>query len=171
MVDVSLSYFQQELQIDKNQLDEELIKQPATYFSVCEQHAYAMEKHDMAKDEEKRVRARIYFEAKENKDLKLTDPGTNAYIEKHPDYLAAATHTNRMAQEAATWLGLKEAFQQRSYVLKDLAQLHNSGYFTSNAVRGPVAREAVDRRHEENRDRMAAARADLNTAPTRRRLE
>jgi hypothetical protein len=52
---------------------------------------------------------------------------------------------------------MKEAFQMRSYMLKDLVQLHTINYFEDGSKRGTARTDTFV--YEERRKAMAAARA------------
>ena len=57
---------------------------------------------------------------------------------------------------------MKEAFQQRAFVLKDLASLYIAGYFTSSSVQGKASRDVQEESYGRNRETLAKRRRSKN---------
>lgn len=125
----------QYLKIDKLALDEELVNQASLYFKISEAYTEAAAERDLLKE------TLAYGDAKIEQDIRkeLGDKCTEGKVkslltinEKHAEanghYLDAKIKADRLA-------ALKEAFHQRGYMLRDLAQLFISNYYGADSVK------------------------------------
>lgn len=151
----------QKLMIDKLSLDEELIKQPTLFFEIAEVSANATSVRDQAKeqlalkDAELGTKHRKKLEASgERATIQLieervqTDPIHQKYLEK---YSAAKEHADKC-------YAMKESFQQRAYMLRELVALYVSGYYATAAMTNPNRRGTGESAYEANKKRLTETR-------------
>lgn len=146
----------QYLKIDKHALDDELVMHPTLFFKVAEAMTEAVAERDLLKEE------LAYTDAELDKTIRLqlgdkaTEGKVKSHILVHKDHTEA---TNRflVAKEKADLLtALKEAFHNRGYMLRDLAQLYVNNYYSTDSVRTtPTTSDAI---YEGTRAKMAERR-------------
>lgn len=157
---LSLSDLQAQLAIDKSVLDDEVIRQPVLFYTISEQLTDAIAERDGAKEELNAVDAEM--DAHWRKRLarthdKVTEKLVSNFVQcskEHEDafkvWLTAKTKADKL-------LALKEAFQQRSYMLRDLVSLYSANYYEEASVKPSKAQDASH--YAANRARMSNARA------------
>lgn len=148
------------LEIDKHGLDDEIVKQPSLLLQVAEAHAEAIAERDSCKEELATVDAELDGQVRrklEKVKEKVTEAAVKHGIQtsqKHGDafdtYMTAKTKADKL-------LALKEAFQNRSYMLRDLVQLYVANYYDQSSVQGNSRSDSMTYQH--NRERLAEARA------------
>lgn len=152
----SLNELHKHLEIDKSALDDEVIRQPSLFYMVCEQLVEASADRDAAKEHLATVDAELdaHFRALPTK---TTDKGVLSQVQtskKHQDafddWLAAKTHADKLQV-------LKDSFQQRSYMLRDLVSLYTANYYQDASIQPSKAQEASQ--YAANRVRIGNARA------------
>lgn len=157
--------------IDKDGLDDCLIAQPDLFYRVSKQLVHLVSKRDAAKhylevteaevDETIRAHARDTERKradKGEKEKKVTEGEIRAQISMHEDVVTAHQSLADLTRRAAAWLALKEAYQQRSYVLKDLTALHIANYYTDAPARNASGRQYDDTRRAMNEERQKQSR-------------
>ena len=150
------------LRIDKNDLDNELIRQPELFYHASTSYALCVSQRDQAKLDLERAEAEADSKirraaVKDDKVKKITEAEIVARRAMAPEvreaqdsYLSARAAVERAA-------ALRDAYQQRGYAVKDLVNLYVSGYY--GAVTGRFERgEALDKRAAENRAVLAQRR-------------
>jgi len=152
--------FREKLKIDRDDLDTMLIEQPQHYADAAREFALAVSRRDRAKHVLDETRARVDAQerqmARDNEE-KITDSLLTARITVHPDVVQANKARDNWARMAALWEALKEAFEQRSYALKDLCALYHAGYW-ANSAGGGARRGAEERAYADDRAAIARAR-------------
>lgn len=146
----SVEELEQGLRIDEHALDEALIAQPESFYRVSKRLALLTSRRDAAKqalaEEEARCDGQIRSDAAKEKE-KLTETEIKNMIRLDKDVGKAQTELNQLGREVGLLGALKEAFQQRSYVLKDLTSLHIANYYAPNSSDGgPSGRALKDHR-------------------------
>lgn len=130
--DALISELQARLKIDESTLDAELQMQPAAYYEVSRALALAISKRDAAKQElqetEARVDRKIRLVIKEE-GSKVTEKEIEARKTLNKDIKDAHARLLDLTYEVGKLSALKEAFSQRSYVLKDLVTLYVSEWY------------------------------------------
>lgn len=156
-----LQELQANLAIDKSMLDDEVIRQPVLFYTVSEMLTIALAERDAAKEELTSVDADLdaFWRNKFGKDKsigRVTDKMITSAVQTSPghekafsDYLKAKTWADKL-------LALKEAFQQRSYMLRDLVALYSANYYEDTSMKPSKAQEMAH--YSANRQRMANAR-------------
>jgi len=152
------------LQIDKHDLDEELIRQPDLFYKVSEQLVLAISQRDAAKkdlekelaeaDEEIRRKAR-------DKGEKITESAITARKQLDDGVIKMENRLSALNLQVGKLSALKESFAQRSHVLRDLRELYIANYYGSGEAqqdreqRYNRARKAMDeeRKRIRNRDK------------------
>lgn len=161
------------LAINKSNLDEEISRQPMLFFDVAEACSEATAERDAAKEGLASVDAELdgLVRAALNKsEDKVTEAMVKNSVQLHKKhegafaaYLAAKTKADLLG-------ALKEAFSQRSYMLRDLAQLFVSSYYEQNSVQGTAAEDkiaynSVRKKLSAARERAAASEFGTATRP------
>lgn len=151
------------LLIDEHELHAALQMQPDFYYRVSKAYALLLSQRDEAKQTlqviEAEVDVKLRREALENGD-KVTEKEIESRKRIHRDVMAANDDLLTLNHKLGEVLALKEAYQQRSYVLKDLVALYIGNYYSDttqqtsrNAMReyaGDSARRAM---HEVRKQR------------------
>ena len=142
--------------IDKHSLDEEIEQQAETYYEIAEQAVLAKSRMDQAEEDLNQTKAEldgiVRREAEEAED-KITEGGVKAAIIQHKKYKRASAGALAAREEYEKLSALKDAFRQRSSMLRDLVELHVSGYYTERSIRGTAGKHTEDKA-ERNRSRM-----------------
>lgn len=156
------------LSIDEHALDEALIAQPEFFYRVSKKLALTVSRRDAAKqalaEEEAKCDGQFREDAAREKE-KLTETEVKNLIRLDKDVIKATETLNSLNREVGLLTALKEAYQQRSYVLKDLTSLHIANYYTNTdgaqsssraALRdhtAQLAREGMNRARRSRHDR------------------
>ncbi len=156
------------LVIDKHTLDDEIVKQPNLFFQVAEACADAVAERDACKEELETIDAELdgvvrrQFEKQQPPTTKSRGTWPTEAMVKHAiqshkrhgsafdTYILAKTRADKL-------LALKDAFNQRNYMLRELAGLFAASYWENTAVKGDARTDKVV--YERNRQRLAEARA------------
>jgi hypothetical protein len=154
-----LTELQAALAIDKSALDDEVIRQPVLFYAISEQLTEANAELDAAKEDLATVRAEIdaIWRAKLGKNgNKVTEKmvencvqTSNEREKAFDNYLKAKIRANKLSD-------LKEAFLQRSYMLKHLVELYATNYFEDSAIKPSRSQDAAH--YSANRVRMSEGR-------------
>lgn len=157
---MTLPELQAQLAIDKSVLDDEVIRQPVLFYTISEQLTDAVAERDAAKEELGAVDAELdgvwrkklaKIHAKVTEKMVENHVITSAEHEKAFNaYIASKTKADKL-------LALKEAFQQRSYMLRDLVSLYSANYYEETSIKPSKAQEASH--YAANRSRISNARA------------
>lgn len=121
-----LEHWKQFLQIDKNDLDLCLVEQPEVYYHVSEELVKANAHRDAAKLELEELQAQKDKEIRENAlklEEKLTETAIQNKLRTLPVIKEAQADFLEKRQTADQWSALKEAFSQRSFMLRELVAL------------------------------------------------
>ena len=121
-----LDRYRQHLAIDRNDLDTCLTEQPECHYHVSQACAIATAERDKLKLELEELTAKLGLDLRDQatrRDEKLTEGALAQKLTGTPKIqeLQRALLTKR--QEAESWGVLKEAFQQRSFMLRELVAL------------------------------------------------
>lgn len=155
----TLSDLQQQLAIDKSVLDDEVIRQPVLFYNISEQLTDAIAERDAAKEELNSTDAELdgTWRRKLNKaDSKVTEKMVSNCVQTSVEHEKAFNAWLTAKTRADKLLALKEAFQQRSYMLRDLVSLYSANYYEDASIKPSRAQEASH--YAANRARMSNAR-------------
>lgn len=125
--------WEQDLQIDKNALDEEWIKQPYLYMQYAEKFVYAQDKKQKAKENLEVVKAQADKRARENltiKGEKITESKVSSEIVLDPEYKKALSELNEILLEVNLLDFSVKAMDHRKKALEKSVDLYLGGYFS-----------------------------------------
>lgn len=148
------------LRIDEYALEEALREQPGLFYRVGAAYAMEVSRRDAAKqalqDQEARESLDVREGARESGE-KITEGQVSATVQTAPDVVRARERLLELSESVGRLGALKEAFQQRSYALKDLAGLYVANYYSASENSG--ASGEIRRRDADGARRaMSAAR-------------
>jgi hypothetical protein len=153
---VTLNELRGMLKINKHCLDDELEVQAHVQFEISEAVAITNMEQTEAKNYLEKYDAELLLDIrKENS--KRTAAEVQAEIDTDGEHLKFLRTYNQSHHEYELWFGMHEAWKQRGFALKSLADLSMSNYF------------AVDTAYEKNRGRVAESRQPRNTINRHRR--
>lgn len=154
---LALERFRSNLRIEKDDLDNCLVEQPELYDHVGEALSLAIAERDSTKldleeaeaEEGQKIRSRAA-----QMDEKLTEASVREQLTLNSRLMKLRRLQLEQKALVDAWSVLKESFQQRSYMLRELAPVHIARLFGSgNSVRvdakNAVADTARDRIGEE----------------------
>jgi len=158
---LTLSDLKDQLAIDKSVLDDEVIRQPVLFYTVSEMVTEAVAERDAAKEELNSVDADLDNQwrkklAKESKS-RVTDAVIKSCVQTSLAHEKAFAVWLEAKTKADRLIALKEAFQARSYMLRDLVALYSANYYEEASVKPTKVQEASHA--AANRVRMSNARA------------
>lgn len=156
----TLAELQAQLAIDKSVLDDEVIRQPVLFYTVSEMLTDAIAERDGAKEDLGAIDADLDHKWRKHLakgPVKVTEAVVAGHVATDPDHEKAFTAWLNAKTKADKLLALKEAFQQRSYMLRDLVSLYSANYYEDSSVKPTKLQEASH--YAANRNRMSNARA------------
>ena len=147
------------LAINKAALDDEVSRQPILFFEIAEEYTQAAAERDACKEELTTVDAKLDGQVRTDLargDNKVTEAMVRNSVQMHKEH-QEAFDTYMAAKTNADVLGsLKEAFIQRSYMLRDLASLYVNSYYEQSSVQGTNSTDKAQ--YQATRQRIAEAR-------------
>lgn len=160
-LDLPLDLYQQlrnRIRIDRDRLDIAVEEQAQVFLEVAEQHVHAASARDEAKDRLARLDAGLAQEAREEL-AKAGQRPTEALVTDavilHPAHVKVAKEVSQLKSEADRWWVLREAFDHRLRMIRELVGLYASEYYGSagavsprSAVRDSLAARAKEMQHE-----------------------
>lgn len=157
-----ISDIEPELKIKEHALDEALQQNPDLFYRVSKALALAISRRDGAKQNlaelDAEVDTKLRNEAAQNEE-KITEAGLTAKKRAHRAVVRANETLLKLNSQVMQLQALKDSFQQRSYALGNLVDLHVAGYF-SDASAGRARRDSsatatenYRRARREDRDR------------------
>jgi K+-sensing histidine kinase KdpD len=155
MTDLRISELENMLILDENALDEALEQQPDLFYRVSKELALTVSRRDFAKQTKEEVEATVDAKIRHTaavQDEKITERQIESEKRLHKDVQKAIKDLFVLNEKVGHLSALKEAFQQRSYVLKSLCDLYIAGYFGSN-MSGTSERMKEHNAGEVRRDR------------------
>lgn len=150
------------LRIDEQALNDALVSQPELFYRVSKKLTMLVSQHDAKKqelaEEEAKADGEIRETASKEKD-KVTETEIKNMIRLDRDVRKVSNELMDLRREVGQLTALKEAFSQRSYVLKDLVKLYIANYYESTAEDGSGAhRELRDHSASRVRERLKTRR-------------
>lgn len=127
------------LQIDKLALDEALEAQPQSFWHVCEQLALWTSRRDQAKQELQIIEAQVDAETRDDMSKageRVTEKQVEAAKIGDARVIAAQQEFLRLNHTVMLFTGMREAYSQRGYVIRELVNLHLASYYSENSARG-----------------------------------
>lgn len=139
--------------IDKNDLDEEFVRQGDLMFRVSEKIALTQSLRDQAKSNLKIIEAEVDEEIRAvsiRTNIKITEGGITAKIRQHRDVQTGQRELAQYERELGLLEALRTGFSQRSSMLRGLSDLYTSNYFERNSG-GTETKASKDRQYDGNR--------------------
>ncbi len=156
---MSIDDYRRKLRVNKHTLDDELEEQPDIMDRISRKIVELNSKAQEAKDELAKTEGRIAEDVKES-DPKLSLPVIDAKVKRSPDRVRAWQRFQNARAELEEWQGLLEAWKQKGYSIKTLADLYAANYFSVNST---TMSDRQKRRHDDSGE----ARASLRRASSR----
>lgn len=123
----ALERFKGNLAIDKDDLDTCLMEQPESYYHVSEAYVNAVALRDATKLELEEVTAKEDQAIRASAlatERKLTETAVQNELRTLPSIMALNRKLLDQRAAADNWQALKESFQQRSFMLRELVALY-----------------------------------------------
>lgn len=146
------------LAINEYALNEERAKNPELFYRVAKAYALTMSRRDAAKQAlaDAEARADLAFrEEAQGANRKITEGEVRATVLTSPSVDSARRLLARLNEEVGQLGALKEAYEDRSYALKDLINLYVANYYGAmepSAARAQNADEARRKMSEARRN-------------------
>lgn len=150
------------LSIDKDDLDEALVEQPDLYYHVADAYVTAVAERDSAKLNLEQATAvldeQFRKQAIEDEE-KMTEAALRNKITSAPRIQVLEKELLYLRAEADRWQALKEAYQQRSFMLRELVAMYVRRLGDLSIDRGSHdARSAIAQANHDEAGRIRAAR-------------
>jgi hypothetical protein len=149
-----------ELRIDKFNLDGELVSQAEIFYKVAEKYIDAVDQRDRLYQNLKNVESELSLEVRTGYELdckKVTEKVIETSVSTHPRRLEAQEDYLKAKKTCDDLAVMKEALQQKSYMLKELVQLYVAGYYSIESVKGD-SKSGNEVRHKLGRERVKLSR-------------
>lgn len=149
------------LRIDRDALDECLQQQPDLFERVAMRHVLTVSRRDQAKHRLEIVQAEVdetIRMAARDDNQKITEREVATQVLLHKDVEKAHKEYQRLSSFAMQWQALKEAYIQRSYVLKDLVALYLRAYYGDPSAGVESIPDLRNRKYDVDREALAAER-------------
>lgn len=155
---IDIDEFREYLRIDKHALDQELEEQSMLLFKISEAFVQAAAERDMLKEKLATIDAELDSEIREEYgDTKYTETMIKTEVQTDKGHETAMLKYLKAKQQADLLFALKEAFQTRSYMIRDLCSLYNANYFEEASARGTAGTDRAT--YNKGRERIAEARS------------
>ena len=161
------------LRIDEDDMDRCLVEHSEYFHKAAEQATEATAARDGLKLALEELTAKLDREIRERnaaEDIKMSETGLSNTIKTTPRFQEAQRKYMGAVKVAADWGVLKEAFQQRSYMLRELNQRQIAQMYNLSTERGTAGsrRNAVGDRNRAELEQRASDRRNSETTRTER---
>lgn len=138
--------FEEDVKIDKKQLEEENVYQPAMYFCWSNKLADARTELDFAKDTLNATRAKkeLHYRRNPPDDMKITEGVISALVADDRDIQDALDTVTRVQEAVNTLYAVVNAAEQRKCAVDNLVKLSLASYYNSTET-GDSVQEARSR--------------------------
>ena len=160
------------IRIERDVLDEELIRNAQDFHHAGEGFAVNKSRRDAALAKLERVKAEVYLDIRENMvadNEKITETKLEQKVLQEDDYKIAHRDYLAACRDADRWEALRNSYRQRADMLRSLVQLHTTGYFgeLTGASERRDARERFEERATASDTRpWRSGRQDPRVRPT-----
>lgn len=173
----TLNDYRNMLRINRHRLDDELEIQAEVMDRISQEVNKLNSQMLSAKEELLRVEARLMTEIAEDAPSKMTVAQIEAAVRRHKDRRDAWIKYDTARYSFDEWEALRDAWKQRGFSIKTLADLYTSHYFTISdhqaRDRSDRDQDRISRHQKEHLDRRAAMnearREKTEEAPAPRR--
>ncbi len=147
--------------LDRHALDLAAEEQPQLFLDVANEHVMAQSRHDAARDDLLRIDAELGRKVRAEMEASGTKPTEGKIADNvlgEQRHVDAANKTAAAKIEVDEWLALRSSLEHRKSMIRELATMYASGYYTAGA--SSSAKVAVrDKDAGANRERLATDRA------------
>jgi len=172
-----IAEFKDLLLIDKNNLDQHLQEQAEIFYRIADALAQAQSVRDKAKEYIAITDAQLNLQFRkdlEEDGIKVTDAKINAMVQDDEEHQTSFNEYMDTKEQADKLSAMREAWMQRSYMLRELVGLFISGYFADQTLKGgsPEAREmkaAADRAEIHRKRKRTGEKERAGEGRSRRR--
>ena len=136
-MNIDIEEFEGYLQIDKTELDEELIQQPTLFYKISHELEMILSQRDKAKQHMDVIYAQLdgdYRAELEEEGEKYTEAVIKNSILIDKEHQASMDEYTKWKEKASVLGALKDAFSQRSYMLRDLVSLTVANYYERESI-------------------------------------
>lgn len=141
--DLALNLLRASVKIDKEALDDEIVKQPTLFLQAADICALAMSRRDEAKAELDQTYASVCDTIRTKAaaaNEKMTEAKLEALATTDEAFVEATEKFLRLKKKADEAYNLRESYDQRGKMLKELVNLFISGYWQSSHATGSKSR-------------------------------
>lgn len=136
-MNIDIEEFEGYLQINKAELDEELIQQPTLFYKISHELELMLSQRDKAKQHMDVIYAQLdgdYRAELDEAEEKYTEPVIKNLVLTDKEHQAAVDDYTEWNEKARVLASLKDAFSQRSYMLRDLVSLTVANYYERESI-------------------------------------
>lgn len=151
------------IKIDRDALDKSVEEQAQVFLEVCDKHVHALSRRDEARDKLARRDAEIARDTRqkgEKSGARITEANVNDSVMLHPDHIMISAELAELKKQSDLWGVLRDAFDQRMRMIRELVNLYAMGYYGSagtvaprNTVRDSLAATARIKLDEDRKAR------------------
>ena len=134
------------LAIDRFSLDTCIQEQVILFSEVSEEAVTAIARRDTAKkavDETLAETSLLVRQDALDEGRKMTEGLVKETVAMQENVMNAQSAYLEAKTESDHWAALKEAYMQRSYMIREMGALYVAGYFAEITVKGPDSEEAI----------------------------
>jgi hypothetical protein len=133
------------LMIDKDNLDDCVIKQAVLFYDVSENLNKAKERYDQEKYNLSLVESRLLQEVRKKvlrKDVKKkpTEGDLKEQVYLDTEYKEAKEDLLEEKEKVSQWESMRDAYSQRSFMIKEIVKLWESDYYETGTVKNSESR-------------------------------
>jgi hypothetical protein len=152
------AFLQERLEINKDNLDRELVWQAELFHKAAHAYALAVSRRDELKEEIRLLSADLALLLRRKLEAKgkVTEGLVQNHLEAAPDYQALRKQLAEASRETEILAALKEAYSQRSWMLRELCSMYIAGYFSTTSIRGEASKQVEEEANLERRRRIMA---------------
>lgn len=138
----TIEFFRSQLHVSRHALDEALETHATLQERIARRVVHENTAAQAAKDDLARVEARLLRDEKDD-NPKATDTSANAAVRRHPERITSWERSQRAREQHEEWQALLEAWRQRGYSIKALADLYGNDYYTLDTTYARPVRAAT----------------------------
>jgi hypothetical protein len=161
ITNAELEIFRERLIINENDLNTEVSQQAELFFQVAQISAIKSNYKESAKYDLERsyseVSLSIRQECLKDKAIKMTEALIDQLVKSDEKYILAQKYYLDTKKEADEWSALKEGFQSKGFLLKELCNLFIAGYYTSTNIK-TAENKVSDLEYEKNKSKLRTRR-------------
>jgi hypothetical protein len=139
---VSREDLRDQLSINKDDLDTSLVEQPDLYYHVAECYSESVAERDASKLDLEQAIAGLDEQLRQEaaaREEKVTETLIQRRLATHPRIQELERNALRLRAEVDKWQALKEAYQQRSFMLRELVQMLIARLSNTSLERGVIS--------------------------------